>query len=67
MANLLQYVRKASSLAKLVVLFIAYVVLLSLGGLYHEVRSFSGRVANRVSPGQAGVSGGDAVGPQKSD
>jgi hypothetical protein len=67
MANLLQYVRKASSLGKLVVLFTTYVVLLSLGGLYHEVRSFGGRVANRISPEQAGVSGADAVGPQKSD
>ena len=67
MANLLQYVKKTSSLGKLVVLFTTYVVLLSLGGLYYEVKSFSSRVATRISPDQSGMPGGDAVGPQKPD
>jgi hypothetical protein len=67
MGNLLQYVRKSLSLGKLAVLFTTYVVLLSLGGIYREVRSLGERVANRILPEQAGVSGADAVGPQKSD
>lgn len=59
--------KQGSSLTGLVVLFVVYVVALSIGTLYQEMRLLGGAVRNKFTRGREIVANSSDISPQQSD